>query len=187
MNFHFLPRAVAAAAGIIFFAGAWAARSPAQTGAVANNQAAATNAAEVEIAAAIRAANAPVSVVHFWAPWCPNCLAEMKNGAWSDFVAKNPGTHFYFVALWNGGEDGRAALTKAGIGEQGNVTILADPNPSRDRATKTSQFLGQPLTWIPTTWVFKGGKQYYALNYGEVRFPMLQQMLDDATADWSHK
>jgi hypothetical protein len=27
----------------------------------------------------------------------------------------------------------------------------------------------------------------YALNYGEMRFPVLQQFLDDSKSDWSHK
>ena len=28
------------------------------------------------------------------------------------------------------------------------------------------------------------GKLRYALNYGEIRFPMLQQMVDDSTSKW---
>lgn len=184
MNARFSPRA-AAAAFFLFAVGALSApASRAQSG---NAPAAAPNPAEAEIARTVRAADGPLSVVHFWAPWCPNCLAELKSGGWADFVAKNPGTRFYFVALWNGGEDGRAALEKAGVGAQPNVTIVADPNPSRERATKTNTFLGFPTTWLPTTWVFKNGKQYYALNYGEIRFPVLQGMLDDSSADWSHK
>ena len=38
-----------------------------------------------------------------------------------------------------------------------------------------------PLSWIPTTWVYKGGDLRYALNYGEVRFPVLQQFLEDSS------
>ena len=147
----------------------------------------APNEVEKRISDTVRAPGSGLQVVHFWAPWCPNCQVEMKNGGWADFIGKNPGTKFTFVALWNKGEDGRAALEKFGVGGQGNVTVVADPNPSRDKDTKTNAFLGLPLTWIPTTWVFKGGKLYYALNYGEVRFPMLQQMLEDSNADWSHK
>jgi hypothetical protein len=37
---------------------------------------------------------------------------------------------------------------------------------------------------VPTTWVFKDGMLHYALNYGEVRFPILQQLVNDASADW---
>jgi hypothetical protein len=43
-----------------------------------------------------------------------------------------------------------------------------------------------PLSWIPTTWVFKGGDLRYALNYGEVRFPVLQQMISDSLSGWEH-
>ena len=38
---------------------------------------------------------------------------------------------FYFVSVWNGGEDGRAMLKKFEIADQPNVTILADPGPAR--------------------------------------------------------
>jgi hypothetical protein len=44
-----------------------------------------------------------------------------------------------------------------------------------------------PLSWIPTTWVYKGGDLRYALNYGEVRFDVLQQFFADSTSEWSHK
>ena len=32
--------------------------------------------------------------------------------------------------------------------------------------------------------MFRDGKLAYAMNYGEVRFPMLQQMIDDSRAKW---
>lgn len=38
-----------------------------------------------------------------------------------------------------------------------------------------TSFLGLPVSWLPSTWVFRDGKLRYALNYGEVSFPMLQQ------------
>jgi hypothetical protein len=44
-----------------------------------------------------------------------------------------------------------------------------------------------PLSWIPSTWIYKGGDLRYALNYGEVRFPVLQQFLTDSQSEWSHK
>jgi hypothetical protein len=44
-----------------------------------------------------------------------------------------------------------------------------------------------PLSWIPTTWIYKGGDLRYALNYGEVRFPVLQGFLEDSKSEWSHK
>jgi thiol-disulfide isomerase/thioredoxin len=124
-------------------------------------------------------------VVHLWAPWCSNCQAELKNGGWLKIVKDNPQVHFYFVSVWNGGEDGRAMLKKFDLADQPNLTILADPGP-RDK-NHIKQFAGLPLSWIPTTWVYKGADLRYALNYGEVRFPVLQQFLEDSQSEWSHK
>jgi hypothetical protein len=126
-----------------------------------------------------------LTVVHLWAAWCSNCQAELKAGGWLKMVKDNPQVHFYFVSVWNGGEDGRGMLKKFDITDQPNVTILADPGPrGKDHIT---QFAGVPLSWIPTTWVYKGGDLRYALNYGEVRFPILQQFLEDSESAWSHK
>jgi thiol-disulfide isomerase/thioredoxin len=126
------------------------------------------------------------SVVHLWAPWCSNCLAELKSGGWAKMVADNPEVRFVFVSVWNAGDDGAAMLKKFGIGDQPNVNIVADQGP-RSGPDKIKRFLDLPLTWIPTTWVFQTGDLRYALNYGEVRFPMLQQFLEDSKSEWSHK
>ena len=66
-----------------------------------------------------------------------------------------------------------------------NVVVLADPGP-RTGPAKIHQFEGLPVSWIPTTWVFKGGNLRYALNYGEMRFPVLQQFLQDTDSAWEH-
>src|SRR3954471_7504273 len=87
----------------------------------------AASSAEEQVGAAIKDEN--VSVVHLWATWCSNCQAEMKSGGWGKIVKDNPETHFYFVSVWNNGDDGRAMLKKFGIGDQPNVTIAADPGP----------------------------------------------------------
>ena len=126
-----------------------------------------------------------LSVVHLWAPWCSNCQAELKNGGWLKIVKDNTQVHFYFVSVWNGGEDGRVMLKKFDLVDHPNVTILTDPGPRGKDHIK--QFAGLPLSWIPTTWVYKGGDLRYALNYGEVRFPVLQQFLEDSQSAWSHK
>jgi thiol-disulfide isomerase/thioredoxin len=126
-----------------------------------------------------------LSVVHLWAPWCSNCQAELRNGGWLKTVKGNPQVKFYFVSVWNNGEDGRAMLQKFQIADQPNVTILADPGP-RKGENKIKQFVGMPLSWIPTTWIYKGGDLRYALNYGEVRFDVLQQFLEDSKSEWSH-
>jgi thiol-disulfide isomerase/thioredoxin len=141
------------------------------------------SAAERRILEAIKSPG--LTVVHLWAPWCSNCQAELKGGGWLKTVKDNPQAHFYFVSVWNGGEDGRAMLKKFDIADQPNVAVLADVGPrGKDHIT---QFAGLPLSWIPTTWVYKGGDLRYALNYGEVRFPVLQQFLEDSQSAWSHK
>jgi thiol-disulfide isomerase/thioredoxin len=122
------------------------------------------------------------TVVHLWAPWCSNCQAELKSGGWTGIVKENPSVRFYFVSVWNAGQDGRAMLQAHQIAGQANVTILADPGPRG--ADHITHFAGLPLSWIPTTWIFKGGDLRYALNYGEIHFPMLQQMLTDSAAKW---
>jgi hypothetical protein len=126
-----------------------------------------------------------LTVVHLWAPWCSNCQAELKSGGWTEMIKNNPHVRFYFVSVWNGGEDGRAMLQKFGIADQPNVTVLADPGPRGQN--HITQFAGLPVSWIPTTWIYEGGELRYALNYGEVRFPVLQQMLSDSESKWSHK
>src|SRR5579864_8085464 len=127
-----------------------------------------------------------LSVVHLWAPWCSNCQAELKSGGWLKMVKANPQVKFYFVSIWNDGGDGKTMLEKFQIAGQPNVTILADPGPRRGD-NKIKQFAGMPVSWIPTTWVYKEGDLRYALNYGEVRFDVLQQFLEDSKNEWSHK
>ena len=136
--------------------------------------------AEQQVIEAIKAPDS--SVVHLWAPWCSNCQAELKSGGWLKTVKENPTVKFYFVSVWNSGDDGRAMLAKYELAEQSNVTILADPGPRG--ANHIKQFAGLPVSWIPTTWVFKGGDLRYALNYGEIRFPILQQLISDSNSDW---
>ncbi len=137
--------------------------------------------AEQQLAEAIKAPS--VSVVHLWAPWCSNCQAELKSGGWAKMIKENPQIKFYFVSVWNSGDDGRAMLAKFDIGSQANVTILADPGPRRGD-DKIKRFLDLPLSWIPSTWLFKGGDLHYALNYGEIHFDVLQQLLTDSNAKW---
>ncbi len=75
-------------------------------------------------------------------------------------------------------------LQKYEIADRANVSILADPGPRGE--AKIKQFAGLPLSWIPTTWIYKGGALRYALNYGEIHFPVLQQFLADSNSEWSH-
>jgi thiol-disulfide isomerase/thioredoxin len=144
----------------------------------------AESAADQQVRDAVKAPD--LTVVHLWAPWCSNCQAELKNGGWLKIAKENPKTKFIFVSVWNNGNDGRSMLERFGLTDQPNVTIAADPGP-RSGDGKIKEFAGLPLSWIPTTWVYKGGDLRYALNYGEMRFPVLQQFLEDSESEWSHK
>jgi thiol-disulfide isomerase/thioredoxin len=128
-------------------------------------------------------ASKDVTVVHFWAPWCSNCVAEQKDNGWANFVARNPSVRFVFVEIWNDGRDSREALVKYNLGAQSNLTVLPHPGPRRGEG-RMRTFMDLPVSWTPTTWVFRDGQQQFAFNYGEVRFPILQQLVDDAGADW---
>jgi thiol-disulfide isomerase/thioredoxin len=141
---------------------------------------------EQEVVTAVKSPQ--VTIVHFWAPWCPNCKAELANNRWANFIATNRDVKFIFITVWQGdkGADGRAVLEQNGVGLQSNVQVLVHPNASRKKEDRMAEFLGLPVTWIPSTWVFRDGALCYALNYGELRFPMLQQLIRDASDKWEH-
>ena len=127
-----------------------------------------------------------VHVVHFWAPWCGNSLRELEQG-WFEAIEDNPEVSFTFVTVWNDGEAGQDALDRYAI--PARVTVLTQPDhgPSEDKSNRRKSFLGLPVTWIPTTWVFhKEGQLAYAFNYGELSMPQLQQAIDGARSTWSH-
>ena len=124
-----------------------------------------------------------VTVVHLWAPWCSECKTELADGAWSAFITANPQVHFIFVTVWNDA-DGHELLQRNGLGAQPNFQLLLHPNGSRKRGEKVTELLGLPVSWIPSTWIFKKGHLYYAMNYGELHFPMLQQLIKDSTTSW---
>ena len=71
--------------------------------------------AEQAVLAAIKSPQ--TTVVHLWAPWCSNCQAELKTGGWTKMINENPQVKFYFVSVWNDGQDGRAMLNKFGIAD----------------------------------------------------------------------
>ena len=136
---------------------------------------------EQQVATAVKAPG--VTVVHFWAPWCSNCAAELAKNGWSTFIDTNAEVKFIFVTTWHT-DIGREVLEKNGVGAQSNFELLLHPNPSRKTEDRMTQFLGLPVSWVPTTWIFRDGKLRYALNYGEVRFPILQQLIRDTTDKW---
>ncbi len=132
-----------------------------------------------------RAVQSPgLTVVHLWAPWCPNCRTELADRGWASFIEANPEVHFVFVTIWSA-DGGDAVLEKEGVAGLKNVTILRHENTERRGPDRVASVAGVPVSWIPTTAVFKKGRLCYMLGYGEVRFPMLQQMLDDSMQSWS--
>ena len=136
----------------------------------------------------VKAIQSPqLTIVHFWAPWCSNCKAELFNpsGGWADFIKANPNVHFVFVTVWNA-DDGRAVLEKAGIHSPPNLTLLLHPNASRKDGEKVRSFMGLDMPWLPTTWIYRNGKILYNIGYGEMRFPILQQFVNDAALSWEH-
>ena len=127
-----------------------------------------------------------VHVVHFWAPWCDNSRAELQRG-WYEVIEDNEDVTFTFVTIWSDGETGQETLGRYAIPERVAVLTQEDLGPSSDKAARRRRFLGLPVTWIPTTWVFhKNGELAYAFNYGELEMAQLQQALDGARSTWPH-
>lgn len=140
--------------------------------------------ASVESDVRATVAEAGVTVVHFWAPWCPNCKHEMGADGWAKFVREHPDVKVVFLNIWHDGQPAAPKLAAGGLGGQANFVAITHPNASRKAGEKLEQFLGLPVAWVPTTWVYRAGKLRYAINYGEVRFDMLHQMVTDAAAKW---
>jgi thiol-disulfide isomerase/thioredoxin len=125
-----------------------------------------------------------VHVVHFWAPWCSNSKAELKNG-WAGLVADNPDVTFTFVTVWNDGEDGAALLDRHGLPDRVTEVTQPDLGPSDTEANRRQSFLTHPVTWIPSTWIFhNNGELAFAMNYGEMEMDTIQSLIDATEADW---
>ncbi len=136
---------------------------------------------EEQVAEAIKGPG--VTVVHFWAPWSENSKNELAKNGWSTFVDTNFEVKFIFVTAWSK-DDGRGFLEKNGLGAQENFKLLLHPNSSRKDGERFDKFIGLPVTSLPTTWIFREGRLCYALNYGEVKFPLLQALVRDAHEKW---
>jgi hypothetical protein len=117
-----------------------------------------------------------IHVVHFWAPWCANSLAELREG-WAELIETNGDITFTFVTIWS--------LAQYAIPARVLELTQEDVGPSRDRANRRRTFLGLPVTWIPTTWVFhNNGSLAFAMNYGEMKMEIVQSLLDVTRQPW---
>lgn len=125
-----------------------------------------------------------VTIVHFWAPWCSNCRAEMTSDGWARFISEQRDVTFVFINIWHRGQDPQPKLRDGALGGQPNLVLIDHPNPASRAAERLNTFLDLPITWVPTTWVFRDGKLRFALNYGEVRFDLLKTLVDDAREAW---
>jgi len=128
--------------------------------------------------------NDGVHVVHFWAPWCPNAKNELEAG-WSGLIQDNPDVTFTFVSIWNDGAAGHDVLAEHDIPER--VTTLQQPDlgPSDNDANRRMSFLGIPVTWTPSTWVFhENGELAFAMNYGEMKMGTIQSLINATQKEW---
>lgn len=125
-----------------------------------------------------------VHVVHFWAPWCDNSTNELAAG-WYEVVERHPDVSFTFVTVWNDGESGAATLRRYAIPERVLELTQPDEGESAIRENRRRQFLGLPVTWIPSTWVFhKNGELAFAFNYGEMEMAQLEAAIAAVQRTW---
>lgn len=123
-------------------------------------------------------------VVHFWAPWCRNSEKELANG-WAGLVAGTPAVTFTFVTVCNDAQKGPAQLDEYNLLARVAEVAQPDLGPSDSLSTRRQSFLGLPVPWIPSTWVFhNNGELAFAMNYGEMKMGTLQSLLDATRTDW---
>jgi thiol-disulfide isomerase/thioredoxin len=124
-----------------------------------------------------------VHVVHFWAPWCGNSIDELP--AWRALLSENrPDATFAFVTVWDNGLSGREQMDDNGISSDVVEITQADRGPSSIKELRRKEFLGLPMTWIPSTWIFRGDTVAYAINYGEASEATLRALIADAERGW---
>lgn len=130
-----------------------------------------------------------IHVVHFWAPWCHNSIAELKSGYYEviEQFADREDVTFTFVTIWTDGESGRHVLDRYAIPDHIEELLLPDFGPSDDHSQRRKSFLGLPISWTPSTWIYnRGGKLAFAYNYGELSAASLQELIESADSLWQH-
>ncbi len=124
-----------------------------------------------------------VHVVHFWAPWCHNSMNELP--VWPDLVERNDEVSFTFVTIWNNGESAKRLLEMNGLHDRVREVVQPDRGPSSEQHLRRRSFLGLPVTWIPSTWIFnKNGRLAFMMNYGEMSAEAVQTFIDAAGGRW---
>lgn len=121
-----------------------------------------------------------VHVVHFWAPWCDNSINELEP-VWAG-AADRLDASVTFVSIWSDGDDGADVLRQHGVD---GVEVRAVPGPKPEKPDRRLTFLGLPVSWIPSTWVFnREGLLATAFNYGEVSAEQLAEAVAGAASGW---
>ena len=110
--------------------------------------------------------------------------AELSNGKGGATLER-----FGQVALPPGavrdGEVGESTLARYAVPER--VARLVVPGVAPPKGERRTTFLGLPLTWIPSTWVFnRNGTLATAFNYGEATPAQLDAAIAGAASDWPH-
>ena len=124
-----------------------------------------------------------IHVVHFWAPWCSNSIDELP--AWRALLGEDrPDATFAFVTVWNNDKSGRDEMNASGIPSDVVEITQADRGPSGIKELRRKRFFGLPMTWIPSTWIFRGDALAYAINYGEASEATLRTLIADAQRGW---
>lgn len=125
-----------------------------------------------------------IHVVHFWSPGSKNSISELRKG-WFELIENNGDVAFTFVTVWNDGEIGLPVLEKFVILDRIEALALPDRGPSGIDANRRRSFLGLPLTWTPSTWIFhKRGQLAFAMNYGEMGMNEVQSLIDITRQTW---
>lgn len=124
-------------------------------------------------------------VVHFWATWCHNSKNELEAEFWPELIREHEDVEFIFVTIRNDGREGRDMLRNYNIPDR--VIKLGQPEIGAFRNPRNRTFMSLPSYWTPSTWIFhKNGKLAYAINNGEVRKGLIDELLNDTKKNWNH-